>query len=140
MNGHFLDGQMNKLEVDGNGESLYFDLLNDSTLRGVNKLLCASIIMYFIDGNIAKINHLVRPEGSFTPPHLLEEDQLKLEGFIWREEEKPLIQHIYDWRTPKIREKIPFNFFDEPDVLLLPPTEDEIQNSINKNINSGIEN
>lgn len=130
MMGNFLDGKMSKLDVEGNGESLYFDLLNDSTLRGVNKLLCARILMYFTDGKISKINHLIKPEGAFTPPHLMKKEETKLEGFVWREEEKPSMEIIHAWRKPKERDPIRFDFFNEPDVVIPDPSDIEIQNII----------
>ncbi|MDO9551722.1 OstA-like protein [Rhodonellum sp.] len=130
MTGNFLDGKMSKLDVEGNGESLYFDLLNDSTLRGVNKLLCARILMYFTDGNISKINHLIKPEGSFTPPHIMKEELKKLEGFVWREEEKPTMEIINAWRKPKERDPDRFDFFNEPNVVIPAPTDEEIQKAL----------
>lgn len=127
MTGYFLDGQMSKLDVEGNGESLYFALENDTTLRGINKLLCGRIIMHFEDNQVSKISHTLKPEASFTPPHLIKDDQKSLKGFVWREEERPTMETINAWRTPKIREKDPFNFFNEPNERLHYPENDEIQ-------------
>jgi lipopolysaccharide export system protein LptA len=129
MTGYFLNGDMTKLDVEGNGESLYFALERDTLFKGMNKLLCARIIMHFTDGQIQKINHSVKPDASFTPPHIIKKEDQRLEGFAWREDEKPTMAMIMDWRTPKIREK-GFNFFDEPDILIPLPDEDEIQKSI----------
>src|SRR5690606_40594521 len=55
MTGYFLEGELSKLDVEGNGESLYFALANDSTIRGVNKLLCGRIIMHFTEGQVRSI-------------------------------------------------------------------------------------
>jgi lipopolysaccharide export system protein LptA len=140
MEGYFKDGQISRLLVTGNGESLYFDMANDSTLRGMNKLLCASMDMYFLEGQIQKINYMVKPEGFFTPPHMLKEDERKLEGFKWREDEKPTMEIINAWRMPKIRDKNLFNFFNEPDVAIAPPSEEEIQKSLDEKVNNEHEN
>ena len=129
MTGFFVNGDMSKLDVEGNGESLYFALERDTIFKGMNKLLCARIIMHFTDGQIQKINHSVKPEASFTPPHIIKKEDQRLEGFSWREEEKPTMAMIMDWRTPRIREK-GFNFFEEPDILIPLPDDDEIQKSI----------
>ena len=127
MTAYFLNGDMEKLDVEGNGESLYFAIENDTTLKGLNKLLCGRIIMEFKEGAVSRISHTIKPEASFTPPHMFEEDELKLEGFIWRGEERPTKKHINDWRTPKIRDKNRYSFFDEPDVKLPYPENDELQ-------------
>lgn len=127
MTGQFSEGQMSRLDVEGNGESLYFALENDTTIRGVNKLLCGRIIMYFADGQVNKINHLMKAEASFTPPHQLDEKGSALEGFVWREDEKPTMSVINAWRVPKVRPEDEFNFFDQPDVEIPYPDDDEIR-------------
>ncbi|MEX2593695.1 MAG: OstA-like protein [Anditalea sp.] len=135
MTGYFLEGQMSKLDVEGNGESLYFALENDTTIRGVNKLLCGRILMHFEEGQVSSINHTIKPEATFTPPHLLEEENMALSGFEWREEEQPTMAMINDWRTPKIRKEKEFNFFNEPNVRLPYPDSDEILKILNKGAN-----
>lgn len=140
MTGYFTEGKISRFHVEGNGESIYFDVVGDSVLRGMNKMLCANIIMFFEDGNIKKINWLVKPEGTFDPPHLIKEEDKKLEGFVWREEEKPNMEQIFAWRTPKRREEDPNNFFEKPDLTIPFPDEDEIQESIREMLNSQKEN
>jgi lipopolysaccharide export system protein LptA len=127
MTGYFLEGQMSKLDVEGNGESLYFALENDTTIRGVNKLLCGRIIMSFTEGQVSSISHTIKPEASFTPPHLLDEEGTSLSGFVWREDEQPTIKMINEWRRPKERKENEFNFFNEPDVDIPYPDEEEIR-------------
>ncbi|HLT05987.1 MAG TPA: OstA-like protein [Cyclobacteriaceae bacterium] len=127
MTGYFSDGQLNKLDVEGNGESLYYALENDTTLRGVNKLLCGRIIMSFEGGKVSRISHTIKPEASFTPPHMLKEEDTVLAGFTWREEERPHLEMIRAWRSPKLRPEDEFNFFEEPDVQLPYPDDVEIR-------------
>lgn len=135
MTGYFLDGDMSKLDVEGNGESLYFALENDTTIRGINKLLCGRIIMHFQNNEVSKISHTIKPEASFTPPHMIKEEEKALKGFAWRIEERPSMAMINAWRTPRIREEDPFNFFTEPDVSLPYPENDEMQISIDNPTN-----
>ncbi|WP_194976572.1 OstA-like protein [Aquiflexum lacus] len=137
MTGYFKEQKMSKLHIQGNGESIYYDLIGDSTLRGMNKMLCANIIMFFDDGRLVKTNWLVKPEGSFKPPHLLEDDERELEGFKWRENEKPSMEDIFSWRTPRKREENQFNFFNEPDAVIPYPEEEEIQKLIKEKLKSG---
>jgi lipopolysaccharide export system protein LptA len=136
MTGYFVEGQMDKLDVEGNGESLYFALENDTTIRGVNKLLCGRIIMNFMEGQVSSIKHTIKPEATFIPPHLMGEEHTALPGFEWRADEQPNMAMINDWRTPKIREENNFNFFNEPDVQLPYPDEEEIEEYLNKGGNT----
>jgi lipopolysaccharide export system protein LptA len=135
MTGYFLDGDMTKLDVEGNGESLYFALENDTTIRGINKLLCGRIIMHFQDNQVSKISHTIKPEASFKPPHLIKDEDTSLKGFVWRIKERPTRALINAWRTPRIREEDPFNFFDQPDVSLPYPEIDEMQINIDNPVN-----
>ncbi|UJP65480.1 OstA-like protein [Mongoliitalea daihaiensis] len=135
MTGYFLEGKINRFHIEGNGESLYFDLIGDSTLRGMNKILCSSIMMFFEDGNIQKINWLVKPEGSFLPPHMLKEEDRLLEGFVWREEEKPSLEEFFIWRTPKRKENKGNSLFDKPEVIIPLPSDDEIQKALDEKKN-----
>jgi lipopolysaccharide export system protein LptA len=138
MTGYFKEQKISRLHIQGNGESIYFDLVGDTLLRGMNKMLCANIMMYFEEGNIKKINWLVKPEGRFKPPHMIEEKDKQLEGFAWREEEKPNMTIINEWRTPKKRDKTGFNFFNEPDAVIPPPNDEEIQKLLEEKLKSGI--
>lgn len=139
MTGYFTEGQISRFHIEGNGESIYFDVIGDSTLRGMNKMLCANIMMYFEEGNIKKINWLVKPEGEFNPPHLIDEEDKLLEGFTWREEEKPNMDMIFAWRTPKKREDFPDDFFDQPEVIITRPSDAELQELIDEKTKSGFE-
>jgi hypothetical protein len=102
----------------------------------MNKMLCANIMMYFEDGQIQKINWLVKPEGSFNPPHIIAEEDKKLEGFLWREEEKPNMTFFNSWRTPKKREENDNNLFDRPDVVIPYPSDEEIQKTLDEKVKS----
>lgn len=114
MTGYFIESEMDKLDVEGNGESLYFAVENDTTIKGLNKLLCGRIIMEFKEGTVSRISHTIKPEASFTPPHLFEEGDQSLEGFTWRADERPSRKTINDWRTPKIRDKNRYSFLMNP--------------------------
>lgn len=134
MTGYFKEGKISRFHVEGNGESIYFDVIGDSVIRGMNKMLCANIMMFFEDGQIQKINWLVKPEGSFNPPHLIADEDMKLEGFIWREEEKPDRLSFNSWRIPKKRDENEKNLFDEPDVVIPFPSEEEIQKLLDEKL------
>ncbi|WP_186757519.1 OstA-like protein [Echinicola salinicaeni] len=136
MTGHFAEGDISRLDVDGNGESLYYALENDTTVQGINTLLCGKIIMHFENGNVSKINHTINPEASFIPPHLITEKVTQLKGFSWRIEERPDMAMINEWRKPREKEENPSNLFNEPNIRIPYPNEDEIQEIINEWLNS----
>jgi lipopolysaccharide export system protein LptA len=132
INGYFKEGQIDKLDIDGNGESLYFALEGDTLTQGINKTLSSTIKLRFQDGAIARVTYGVKPDGKFTPFQLVNEETSRLEGFKWRIEEKPSMEDINAWRTVEEVDLNAKNFFDDPDVELRMPTEMEIQKSLEK--------
>ena len=132
MTGYFEEGQIDALDIDGNGESLYFALEADTLTQGINRILSANIRLSFVDGAIRKANFGIRPDGKFTPVQKLDEKSSRLEGFRWRIEEKPDRLIIDSWRKPVEIDPELENLFNDPDVKLEMPTEEQIQENLNK--------
>ena len=85
----FNNSQLRQVDVNGNGESIYFELEEgDSLVVGMNKVLCSDMRLKFIEQNIENIT-FYSPDGSFVPFHEIRPDGLKLDGFTWREYERP---------------------------------------------------
>ncbi|MCE7056675.1 organic solvent tolerance protein OstA [Algoriphagus sp. AGSA1] len=132
MVGYFEEGQMDRIDIDGNGESLYFALQADTVSQGINKTLSASIKLRFKEGVIQRVTYGVKPDGKFTPFQLVDEQNSRLEGFNWRFEERPTIEDIHAWRAIEEIDPDAENLFNLPEVELVMPTEDEILKSLQK--------
>ncbi|REG94403.1 OstA-like protein [Algoriphagus antarcticus] len=132
MVGYFENGQMDKIDIDGNGESLYFVLQADTISQGINKTLSANIKLRFKDGTIQRVTYGIKPDGKFTPFQLINEENSRLEGFSWRFEEKPTMEDIYAWRKPEEIDPNAENLFNLPEVELILPTDEEILKSLEK--------
>lgn len=89
MTAFFKDNDLVKIDVRGNGQSIYHALENDSITMGMNKIICSDMILRFIGNQLNNISFYTNPEASFIPPHELTPEARKLEGFNWRKEEKP---------------------------------------------------
>lgn len=88
---HFKQGNLNKVDVDGNGESLFFALDDtDSYLVGMNKIVCSYMRINFKNNKADNVSFYVKPDASFIPPQELQEPERRLKDFNWREEEKPM--------------------------------------------------
>lgn len=134
LNGYFEDGQINRLDIDGNGESLYFALEGDTLTQGVNKTLSATIKLRFADGVITRVTYGVKPDGRFTPFQMLDEETSKLTGYNWRIEDKPSMEDIIAWRKVEEVDPKAKNLFNLPDVQLRMPSEEEVRKSIEKQL------
>jgi len=130
MTGYFKEGQLSRLIIEGNGESLYYALEGDTLTQGINRILSATIALSFEDGYIKKSNFGIKPDGKFTPVQDIDEKISRLEGFRWREEEKPDRKEIDAWR--KVVE-IDFglkNLFNEPEIELNMPSQKELDRAL----------
>lgn len=101
MEAYFQDNEISRIDVNGNGEVLYFALeKGDSVLMGMNKVFCATMVMRFEDQKLNNFSVYNRPEAKFIPPHELTQELKQLEGFSWRIEERPELYHIAPYLQP----------------------------------------
>lgn len=132
MMAYFKEGQISHLNIDGNGESLYFALEGDTLTQGVNRTLSANIKLVFVDGAIHRVTYGIKPDGTFTPVQKLTDENSRLEGFRWRIEGKPGMETINAWRKPEEIDPEAKNLFDIPDAKIPLPTDEEIQKELQK--------
>lgn len=90
MKAHFIDGEMRKLDVDGNAMVLMFPMENDSTY---NKYLIVegSFLTMWLKPKqeIDKINMWPQPTGKAVPLYMAKKSQVYLPGFQWYEAIRP---------------------------------------------------
>ncbi len=88
LTGYFEKNKLYKINVNGNGESIYH-LLDGENITGVNKVKCARIDIYVKDNAITDIFQYENPEGIITPPGMVPLNTLRLEGFNWFDSIRP---------------------------------------------------
>ena len=95
MRAYFTDNVISKVNVNGNGESIYYVLSDgDSLLMGMNRILCSNMTMRFKDNDLNNISFYMNPEATFYPPHEITKDITKLGGFAWRATERPTLKQV----------------------------------------------
>ncbi|WP_162427441.1 OstA-like protein [Pontibacter pudoricolor] len=92
---YFTDGDLKRVNVNGNGESIYFALEGDTTLTGMNKTICSDMVLKFAENKLERISFLVNPDASFIPPHELNDAEKQLEGFTWYQELRPTKPQVF---------------------------------------------
>jgi len=78
----FKDDEIYKIEIEGNGESIY-DLLDENELAGLNRSKSTDIQIFIDQGKVTEVVELQNPEGIIDPPDPLSRKEPKLEGFKW---------------------------------------------------------
>ncbi|MBF9252080.1 LPS export ABC transporter periplasmic protein LptC [Pontibacter sp. 172403-2] len=96
----FQEGDIRRVDVNGNGESIYFALEGDTVVTGMNKAICSNMVLKFGDNKLKTISFLIQPDASFIPPHELQEDQKRLEGFSWLADLRPTKAAVLGKRPP----------------------------------------
>jgi lipopolysaccharide export system protein LptA len=95
MVGYISQNQLTRIEVDGNGQTVFYPKDKDIVI-GVNRAESSNLTIYFKDQKASKIVMRVQPTGNINPPFLLPPNEVKLSGFVWLEDYRPKqIEDIY---------------------------------------------
>jgi lipopolysaccharide export system protein LptA len=108
---YFNGKQIHRVDVSGNGESIYYALqeeekdldslrLKITFVAGMNRMLCSNMKISFRNGEIDNVSAYVRPDASFTPPHELTKDKQRLAGFKLRSKERPSRREVVKSSPP----------------------------------------
>ncbi|WPP52474.1 OstA-like protein [Catalinimonas niigatensis] len=92
----FDQGTINKIDVNGNGESIYFVLERDSIMVGMNHILCSNMVLRFEESGLNNISFYTKPNGKLIPPHELTKAEKQLQGFQWRISERPTKEQVVE--------------------------------------------
>ncbi len=102
---HFDGRQITKIDVNGNGESNYYYLLEDLTgIMGLNHILCSNMILRFQEGILDDISFYTNPDATFFPTHEIFNASERLEGFNWRVDERPALGDVVYYYRPEDEE------------------------------------
>jgi lipopolysaccharide export system protein LptA len=88
------DSKLNRVNVEGNGESIYYVIDDKKVTTGLNRVECSRMNLFFEDNKVKKIAFITKPEAKFVPPKEWKGDLQELDGFRWRISEKPSLQTI----------------------------------------------
>lgn len=81
--------KVDRVDVDGNGESIYYAIDDSELVVGLNRVLCGKMNIKFLEDKVHRIAFLGRPDGKLIPPHEIKGGERQLDGFNWRIELKP---------------------------------------------------
>ena len=88
MTGYFRDNQLYKIDVDGNGQTVYYPKDQEYVI-GVNRAESSSLTIFLKNRKVETIILRTQPAGNMNPPFVLDEELTRLEGFLWLEKYRP---------------------------------------------------
>lgn len=83
------ESRLEKILVEGNGESIYYVLDDKNTLVGMNRVECSKMNLNFEKGKIKRIAFIAKPDATLSPPKDISDATKFLTDFAWRIAEKP---------------------------------------------------
>lgn len=89
---HFRNNQLYQIDVNGNGQTVYFPK-DDNEIAGVNLSECSNIKIFLENNEVSRINFYTKPVGAMYPLEQAPENKLKLKGFDWQFELRPKNKH-----------------------------------------------
>jgi len=86
---HFRKNQLYRVDVNGNGQTVYYPI-DDKEVIGANKVECSNLIIFLTDGKVSSISFLKSPNGTMYPLNKAPLNELVLKGFHWLGDQRPL--------------------------------------------------
>ncbi len=100
--GYFKDNQLYRIDVFGNGETLYYVRDDEEKLIGVNKAISSSMIIYVDENQIDRIIFVDNPDATLHSPGRLSSEEKLLNHFRWFDDIRPKRKEdIFIWNYPQ---------------------------------------
>ena len=89
MVGFLKESKLYRINVTGNGQTIYYAKDKDQKNFGVNRADCSDLTIYVEENKVKGISLLNQPDGTLYPIKELSLSELRLKGFSWLEEKRP---------------------------------------------------
>ena len=89
MTAWFEENKLNRVNVYGNGQSVYYAKEDDGQYSGVNDVSCSDMLIKIDSNKVTKITFYNQPEGTFYPLEEFPEENSLLPDFKWLDSLKP---------------------------------------------------
>jgi lipopolysaccharide export system protein LptA len=89
MYAYFKNNEMNRIDVNGNSESIYYVRDDKKAFIGMNKIISSNIKIEVKDKKISRINFIKDPDATLVPMKDANPLEARLPGFLWRIKERP---------------------------------------------------
>jgi lipopolysaccharide export system protein LptA len=99
MVGYFKNGELVRVRVDGNAQTVYWVREEDKSLIGINLAVSSTMMIFLEDNQMVGITYKHQPKEVMYPKPDLPEAERKLRGFVWLEEWRPRKKEdIFIWQ------------------------------------------
>ncbi len=85
----FEEGELRRMLVEGNAESVYYALDDDDAYIGVNQAICSEMMIHFGNNEVEGIIFYAQPQATLFPMEKADHAALQLSGFTWEVINRP---------------------------------------------------
>ena len=97
---------LDRVIVEGNGQSIYYALDEKNKMIGLNHVESSRMNIGFADNKVGQIRFYGHPDSRLIPPKEITGDVQELDGFRWRESEKPTKGQVLWLETPPAEQSV----------------------------------
>lgn len=83
------DGEIYKVDVSGNAETVFYPKEDDGNIIGINKTQSSYVTIFIENRKISKVLLTAASNGTMFPLGQLPKEETYLGGFFWAEQERP---------------------------------------------------
>ena len=99
--GFFTNNELRKIDVKGNGQSVYYSKDDKNDYIGINKAICSDMEILLDSSKVEEILFLTQPEAVFYPVNELGYKEWMLKDFKWLGAFRPReVKHLFKWLFP----------------------------------------
>ncbi|MEM9548302.1 MAG: OstA-like protein [Bacteroidota bacterium] len=93
---NFIEGDIDNMVVTGGSESVYYMKDSEDAYIGVNETKCTNMIFRFEEGSLVQTRYYKEPVSKLTPMEKANHDSMKLDGFDWKLDKRPIkVEDLY---------------------------------------------
>ena len=93
---NFVSGEIDNMVITGGSESVYYMKDEEDGYIGVNETKCTNMTFLFEEGELIQTRYYKEPISKLTPMEDANHNALKLDGFDWKIDKRPLkIEDLY---------------------------------------------
>ena len=105
MTGYFIHNELRKVDVNGNGQTIYYAQDDNDKFIGVNRGESSDLRILVNENKVDKIIMLNDPDATLYPLKELSPSELRLKGFTWQTQFRPYNkQDVFVWERTSMVE------------------------------------
>lgn len=98
MIGYFQRSKLHRVFVDGDGQTVYYGSEEGTAPESVNVAKSSQLVIIIDANKVKQITFLSAPDATLYPIKDMKKEDVTLEGFRWREAERPMsVPDIFIW-------------------------------------------